>query len=75
MNDFVRNMCIFIEDLFIKKRNKSINITINSLNFIFQHKLFTIMIYTFDSIGAHSSMSSATASNDLSILIKTITNI
>ena len=41
---------------------------------MFQHKLFTVMIYTFDSIGAHSSMSSATASKDLSInsIIKTI---
>ena len=76
MNDFVRNVCIFIEDLFVKKRNKSITITIAIFNFsnMFQHKSFTVMIYTFDSIGAHSSMSSATASKDLSIVIKTISN-
>ena len=45
-----------------------------SMCIMFQNKLFTIMIYTFDSIGAHSSMSSATASKDLSIVIKTISN-
>ena len=79
MNDFVRNVCIFIEDLFMKKRNKSINITITIFKFIamcnmFQHKLSIVMIHTFDSIGAHSSMSSATASKDLSRVIKTISN-
>ena len=74
MNDFVRNMCIFIEDLLVKNRNKSITITITIFNNMFQHKLSIVMIYTFDSIGAHSSMASATASKDLSIVIKTISN-